>query len=536
MDGWILRAPRQAATARYDLLVVGGGIYGAMTALEAARRGLAVLLVERGDFGAATSANSLRIVHGGLRYLQSGDLARHRTSVAERRWLLAHFPELVRPLPCLMPLYSPPRGGALRRPAALRLALAADALLVRRYGRRDEGSLPPRRRLPEGGLIDAAETLRLAPGLPREGLRGGALWYDAAVPAAERLVIEALRWACRCGARALNYVEAEGLLVEDGRVAGLELRDRVSGDLLQVRARRLVNCAGPWCRELAARFDRDLPQLFQPALAFNLLLDRKPPAEAALAVAGPARSDGKGSRTCFLVPHRGRLLAGTCHLAREASPGGSQGRPSQPAPPAESEIQGFLDELNAALPALAVRRADVLRVDWGLLPAARPGAAEPSSRPIVHDHAANGGPRGLVSVSGVKLTTARAVAQQALEVLWGPRLAPYGAQARPAAGRPISCAAFLRLLDDDRAAALSQLRRLVRRESVVTLDDLWRRTGWVTDRAQAASLARRVAGLFEEQARPPAAGAAGIGGEINGGINCGINGGLAGRRGSHALR
>ncbi|HET9229063.1 MAG TPA: FAD-dependent oxidoreductase, partial [Thermoanaerobaculia bacterium] len=153
----IVRDPRGAASASYDLLVVGGGFYGTLLTLEAARRGLSVLLLERDDFGGATSWNSLRIVHGGLRYLQSLDFARYRESAAERRWFLETFPDLVEPLPCLMPLYDPPRGGRLRRPWAFHLALALSRA--------------------EGRVVDAAEAVRIFPDVDRAGLLGGALWY-----------------------------------------------------------------------------------------------------------------------------------------------------------------------------------------------------------------------------------------------------------------------------------------------------------------------------------------------------------------------
>ena len=328
MEGWIVRSPRQAAAVHHDLVVIGGGLYGAMAALEAARRGLVTALVERADFGGATSANSLRIVPGGLRFLRQGDLRGHRTAVAERRWLLTHFPDLVRPLPCLLPLGR--AGGISRRLAALRLALAADRLLARR---RNDG-VPEHRRLPDGRLLDPAETRRLAPGLDGAGLAGGALWFEATVPAAERLVVEVLRWACRCGARALNYTEAEELVVEDGRVAGVRVRDRVSGELLQLRTRRVLNCAGPGCRQVAERFDRDLPHLFAPVLAFNLLLDR-PPAAAALALDPPR----PGAPLRFLVPSRGKTLAGTCHRPRAEH--------DAPAP-TEDDIAGFLAEASTA--------------------------------------------------------------------------------------------------------------------------------------------------------------------------------------------
>jgi glycerol-3-phosphate dehydrogenase len=410
---------RRAAAAELDLLIVGGGVQGIALALEAARRGISTLLLERGDFAAATSANSLRIVHGGLRYLQSFDLPRFRVSVAERRWFLLSFPDLVEPLPCLMPLYSPPRGGRLRRAAALRLALAGNDLLGRG---RNEG-LRGDRALPRGRILSSRKTAELAPAIDRDGLAGGALWYDATMPDSARLLSEMLRWAVSAGAQALHHVAVEGLLTAEGRttrvpgITGVRARDRLSGESLTFRARRVANCAGPWVREVAGALDRDLPELFAPALAFNLLLDREPPAAGALAVASRRR----GARTHFLVASNGRVMAGTCHCPGPAPDG-----------PSEGQIEAFLADLNAALPAFAVSRREVLQVLWGILPAERPGAAEPADRPVVLDHGAQGGPRGLVSIAGVKLTTARAVAEQALSVLYGRELPGY----LPGTGRP----------------------------------------------------------------------------------------------------
>src|SRR5690606_18835162 len=128
----IYRDLQRAQEARHDLIVVGGGVHGVMMALEAARRGLRPLLIERGDLGSGTRWNSLRIVHGGLRYLQSFDLPRYRESVAERRWFMRNLPDLVAPLPCLMPLY----GNGLRRPMIFRVALKLNDLLS---ARRNDG-------------------------------------------------------------------------------------------------------------------------------------------------------------------------------------------------------------------------------------------------------------------------------------------------------------------------------------------------------------------------------------------------------------
>ena len=139
-----------ARTEQCDVAVIGGGIYGIALAFESARRGLRTVLVERDDFGGGTSRNWLRILHGGLRYLQTLDLHRFRESVAERSWFLRNFPDLVEPLACLMPLYGP----GLRRPPTFRMAFMADAAL----GWRRNDGLAPSHRLPAGRVLDIQDT------------------------------------------------------------------------------------------------------------------------------------------------------------------------------------------------------------------------------------------------------------------------------------------------------------------------------------------------------------------------------------------
>lgn len=432
----IPRDVQASAAATWDLIVVGGGIQGAALTLEASRRGLRTLLVERDGFGGATSGNSLRILHGGLRYLQSFDLPRYRESVAERRWFLRHFPDLAEPLPCLMPLYDPPRGGRLRRISAFRLALAANDLLSRR---RNE-DVRTDRWLPEGRVLDAAETLRLFPGADRQNLRGGALWYDGFLPDPQRLLIEMLRWACALGAQALDRTEASGLRIEEGRVTGLRAVDRATGQRLELSASTVVSCAGPWSRALASRFDRDLPELFRPVLAFNVLLDREPPSRCAVAVAAP----GPGAQTWFLTPFGsapGKTLAGTRYVPAGADADLGSG-------PREEDVTAFLGELDSALPGFGARGARVLRVLHGWLSAVADSSPVPSARPVIHDHGAAGGPDGLFSVSGVKLTTARALAERALTLVFSRRGAPLPALQpgeRPPADAPLPLADSLAL-------------------------------------------------------------------------------------------
>jgi glycerol-3-phosphate dehydrogenase len=475
----IAREPEATARSSYDLVVVGGGVYGVALTLEAARRGLSPLLLEARDFGGGTSWNSMRIVHGGLRYLQALDLHRFRESVRERRWWLATFPELVFPLPCLMPVY----GRGLRRPKVLAAALAVDGLLSRDRNRgvRTECALP------SGRVLSTLETMKLCPAVEERGLQGGALWYDATMPDSHRLLIEMLHWAVACGGRALNYVEATRLLLDDGQVYGVAAVDRCSGNGLELRAPVVVNCAGPHCRELAAAFDRDVPRLFHRSIALNVLLEREPPSQTALAVCGPAPD----SQTYFLYPWKGGTLAGTFHAAC--------------GPDADIDeilVPRFLEELAAALPGFAPRREEVSRVLWGFLPARREGSRVLAVRERIVHHQDRGGPAGLFSVSGVKFTTARLVAEKTLGKIqqWrGEKLLPPSGPDRGALQRWPTSSELERLLECSEGSALEEVRTLMRRESVVCLSDLMlRRTDWGLDRrrgdAIAACLAPLVAG------------------------------------------
>jgi glycerol-3-phosphate dehydrogenase len=401
--------PRLAA-APYDALVIGGGIYGACVAWDAALRGLSVALVDKGDFGHATSANTLRVIHGGLRYLQHGDIRRLRQSIRERHTLMRIAPHLVRPLPFLIPTY----GHLLRGRAAFSAALLVNDLLSPRPGRgRDEPGTP----WPRSRTVSRAECLRLCPDLERRGLTGGAIVYDGQTSSSERLLLAVARSASTAGAHLANHVEVTELLRARGRVVGARASDRLTGDELEIQARVVVNCAGPWLdRVRALTGDRAHPG--QPlSKAFNLLVDRPLTAPYAVGIYGkdsagdPDTPVTGGSRLYFITPWQGRALIGTAHLPYAADPDRLR--------VTEGETQAFLDDINRAYPAADLKPADVRRVYAGLLPMADRGGAGDVRlvrRYRIHDHEGEGAP-GLISVMGVKLTEARLVAEMAVNLI-----------------------------------------------------------------------------------------------------------------------
>ena len=444
------------ASRPFDLVVIGGGIYGICAAREAARRGLGVCLLDRGDFVGETSSNSLRIIHGGLRYLQHGDLGRMRASIAERRLLQRLAPALVRPLACVMPTY----GHGLMGKEALRIALALNDLV----GVDRNTGLPPESRLPNGRVIGRSALLDIAPAVPQEGLTGGALWYDCQATSTERLAFAFLRSGADAGVACANHAEVTGFFQAGDRIAGVRVTDRLSGEAFEVRSRAVLNAAGPWVDAVLDRLPTPPRRRFHPSRAFNVLVRRQLFPRHAVGLAGRSsfRDEHalvhKGAQLFFVVPWRGFSIIGTRHLR---CPADSADRITQ------SDLETFLGEVNAAYPDARLSLDDVLAVYSGLLPETdtpRGANVQLLKHPTFRDHARDGRP-GLFSVVGVKWTTARHVAVQAIDLVvagsgWkhseaaveaaplpgaaardrSPELAPYVAR-DPALGLPITAGA-----------------------------------------------------------------------------------------------
>lgn len=389
----------------HDLLVVGGGVQGACLAWDATLRGLQVALVERDDFGGATSANSLRIAHGGLRYLARGDFPRMRESIRERSRLMAIAPDLVVPLPVMVPTH----GAGSEGRTAMRVGLALNDLASFDRNRR----LDPAHRIPAGRLLSRQEALRLFPPLGPRGLTGAALWHDARIRSPERLVLSFVRSAVERGAVAANYLPVERVLIASGAVAGVEATDRRTGAMLEIRARAVAIAAGRWTAPLAAGATGHpvTGHGGRQALGLNLIVGRAlaPVAVGIRALSGaPDDPVIGGHRYLFLAPQDGATLLGTWYAVDDGS---------DPVAAAERGAELLRREFNAACPGLALSPGDVARVQVGWLPlkaGLEPGRDDAlAERPRVRDHAADG-VRHLFSVEAVKYTTARSVAEAAV--------------------------------------------------------------------------------------------------------------------------
>jgi glycerol-3-phosphate dehydrogenase len=426
-----LKRDLAALTGRpHDLVVIGGGIHGAAVAWDAAQRGLSVALLEAADFGSGVSWNSLKTVHGGLRHLQRADLGGLRESARERSALLRIAPRLVRPLPFLVPTYAgrPPSRAVLF--AGLRLN---DLLTVGR-----NAGLPAAQSVPSGRLLSAREVLDRVPGLDAAGLTGGAEWTDAQVASTERLLLAFLHAAAQAGAALANYVEVTRLDHAGGRVTGVAARDVLGRDLLVVRAQVVVEATGPALGGLLAQAGLVRPPV--PLLhAANLVLRRVVAGTHAVG----ARVDG---RFLFLVPWQGRSIVGTTYAAGTVPP----------------TAEAFLDEVRRAYPWASLHERDVALVHRGRVPGTK-GPVGLRTRSRVIDHQREDGLSGLVSVLSAKYTTARAMAERAVDVA-----------VRHLRRSAAPCRTSLTVLP--RAAPLAgslaeQAQQAAREESAVHLDD-----------------------------------------------------------------
>ncbi|GAA1123760.1 glycerol-3-phosphate dehydrogenase/oxidase [Microbacterium natoriense] len=375
----------RAADGTADVLVVGGGITGVGAALDAASRGLRVVLIEAEDLAFGTSRFSSKLVHGGLRYLATGDVATARESALERHLLMTTIaPHLIHPLAQLLP-FSP--GVALRQRAAGAVGMGLGDLLRMR-------ARTPRTVLPTPRLVSARTAHRLAPALDPRGLRGGMLSYDGQLVDDARLVATVARTAACLGARILTRVRAIEL-----RGDGATAEDAMSGERLEIKAHAVINATGVWAGSLDGAIS------VRPSRGTHIVLDASDLGSPTAALTIP--HEGSISRYVFALPQQhGRVIVG---LTDEDAPG--------PVPtvaqPTEPEIAFLLSTLNRVL-AVPVRRDQVRGAFAGLRPLVDSGADATSD--VSRRHLVVASDAGFVTVLGGKLTTYRRMAEDAVDL------------------------------------------------------------------------------------------------------------------------
>ncbi|RMH05962.1 MAG: glycerol-3-phosphate dehydrogenase/oxidase [Nitrospirae bacterium] len=407
------RRIKDLESCQFDVVIVGGGIFGACAAWDATQRGLTVAILDRGDFASATSFNSFKVLHGGIRYLQHLDLYRIRQSANARRTFFRIAPHLTHPLSFVVPTY----GHGKKGKELLRVAMSLYDLLT---FDRNRGVREPSHWIPWSYCLSRQEVLDRYPGLNPKGLTGAAVFHDGQMYNPPRLVLAFLHTAASHGAVVANYVEATKLVVHKNRVCGVEARDVLTGNRLTVRGKVVLNAAGPYAEDLLVRsvgcgltprspWSRD---------AYFVVARPLVTGRAALALSSVTRDPeavlSRGERHLFLVPWHHYTLVGVWHKVYEGHPDHYH--------VTEEELQGFLREINAAYPLLNLTLEDISWVNAGLVlfgenhPHAQHLKFAHRSRLV--DHESERGLEGCLTLIGVRYTTGPCEATKAIDLVF----------------------------------------------------------------------------------------------------------------------
>ncbi len=397
---------------RYDVIVVGGGIHGATVYYQLAAAGLKVALLEKTDFCAATSANSLKILHGGLRYLQHLNIKRMRESINSRKYFMQMAPHLIKPMPCIMPTY----GLGMQGKPVMGVAMMMFDIIS---WDRNQGA-PKENKVGHGALWSREKCLELGPGIESEGLTGAALWYDDLITNTERMALAFIKRGCELGSTAANYVKVKKLIREGNKITGIEATDELSGKTFKTNGSLVINAAGPWIDELRtashqAKTTEDLSK------AVNIVIEKALFKGHGVGLSGSGEfidEDAKikrGKRLFFFAPWKDRTIIGTTysyfsdnnddlHLTR-------------------ADIEEILDEVNIIYPQAELNFDDVIFAHAGLMPAHKPNSGKREGTPqlVKHsrviDHESEENISGLLTIEGVKYTTAPSVARDVEKLL-----------------------------------------------------------------------------------------------------------------------
>ncbi len=369
--------------AAWDLLIIGGGATGLGTAVDAAARGYRVLLLERHDFAKGTSSRSTKLVHGGVRYLQQGNISLVLEALKERGLLRRNAPHLVHDLPFVVPNYDwweAPFYG---------IGMKVYDLMAGRLG------------FGPSKILSKQKTLERIPTIETEGLRGGVIYHDGQFDDA-RLAINLAQTAAEHGAAVLNYINVAGLLKSgDSMICGVAAEDHETGRRYEIQAKAVINATGPFVDGVRRLDDAEATPMIAPSQGVHLVLDQSfLPGDSAIMV--PHTSDG---RVIFMIPWHGRTVVGTTDTPID--------KPVEEPRPLEEEIEFLLTYCSRYL-TRDPQPEDVLSVFCGIRPLVKAGDGGDTAA-LSRDHTITISKSGLLTVCGGKWTTYRKMAEDVVD-------------------------------------------------------------------------------------------------------------------------
>ncbi len=375
----------QPIDGEFDLLIVGAGITGAGAARDAARRGLRVVVVDQDDVASGTSSRSSKLVHGGLRYLEQGEVSLVFEAVAERRVLQQIAPHLVSPLPFLLPVYKNSRRGMFTINVGMWLY---DGLSLFRSPKMHES-------------LSRKQVMKVEPSLRIDGLRGAPVYYDCATDDA-RLTLETLLDAVKAGAVVRTHTKVTRLERDNGLVSGAVVTDRLTGEEHIIRARVVLNATGPWSdRTCALTGDASAPRL-RPTKGIHLVVNAER-LNVNHAIVGMHPSDG---RVFFTIPWGEQTYIGTTDTDFDGDPGQVYAN--------TDDVDYVLAAANEHFPDVELNRDDVISTWAGVRPLVGEETSEDESS-VSREHVIRVGADGLVTIAGGKLTTYRRMGAEVID-------------------------------------------------------------------------------------------------------------------------
>jgi glycerol-3-phosphate dehydrogenase len=395
----VIRELKGMSEKKYDLIVIGGGITGALLAWDASLRGISVALLEKDDFANATSSATSKLIHGGLRYLKNLELGLVRESLRERRIMEIITPQFVFPIPFVMPMH----GWSIDKRLLIKAGLIMYDLLA--Y---DKGNLEDRdKRIPNHKMLSSQEVIKQFPDVEADHLRGGAVFYDCLVHTPERHTLEFILSAAARGADIANYAAVIDILREANRETGVRVKDRNDGKEYEIGGRVTANVTGPWG-------DITLGMLHREGIEKKLVRSKgihlitRPLAERY------ALGMTKEKSRVSIMPWRNRSLIGITDRVYEGNPDNFK--------VSEADIRGLLADVNESYPAAELRRSDVLYFYGGLRPIVEKETTvdvyDASRRYEIYDHEKDDGIMNFITAIGGKYTTSRNLARKVIDLVY----------------------------------------------------------------------------------------------------------------------
>lgn len=394
--------------SNFDVLIIGSGIVGAAAALDASLRGLSVCLIDKSDFGGATSAASGKMIHGGIRFMQHAKFLRVRESLHHRRVFLNIAPHLVHPIPFIIPTY----GHSMKGKEILTAAMIIYELLgIDKNQTRDSS-----KKIPHFKILSRDETLRLEPEINDEGLTGSILYYDCQMHTPERLTLAFVQSAHENGAEVYNYVKVDDLIISNSKVIGVKATDVLSGKTLEIHSSFIINASGPWITKLLNGFSNFNDRVKIQFSKGIHLVTKSITNNNAIALATRHKQAKslltRGGRHFFIAPWKNLSLIGTTNVDFN----GDQDEPMV----TKKDIEDFLDEIKDSYkPASRLTFDDIkyfyggLYIDDANIKFNKGYQGHRSDQ--IFDHLKLNNIDGLISVIGVKYTTSLHLAEKVVD-------------------------------------------------------------------------------------------------------------------------